>query len=89
MFLKTSITTRAFETGACIVYVNAGGPESKGFIGCSQVALPLVGIKDGVLLEAEDDAKVVDVGEGWKDVIKDAESVYKVRDDMRRADWHY
>lgn len=46
-FLKASITTRAYESGAMIVYTNVGGAPSKGFIGCSQVALPLWGVIPG------------------------------------------
>lgn len=43
-FLKTAITTRAYESGALVVYTNVGGAPSKGYIGCSQVALPLWGV---------------------------------------------
>lgn len=93
LFLQTALTTRAFESCAAIVYVNAGGPVDDGFIGCSQVALPMVGVKNGVLLGAEDKPAVVDLGSdeetGWKKVVKDAEEVYKIREDMGRDDWHY
>lgn len=89
VFLRAALTTRAFETGACIVYVNAGGPESDGYIGQSQITLPLVGVKDGVILGAESAPRVVDVGANWKTVVRDAEKVYKIREDMERKDWHY
>lgn len=89
VFLRAALTTRAFETGACVVFVNASGPESEGYIAQSQVTLPLRGVQDGVILGPESDATVVDVGEGWKRVVRDAEKVYRIRQDMKREDWHY
>lgn len=46
-FLKTALTTRAYESGALVVYTNVGGAPSKGYIGCSQVTLPLWGAIPG------------------------------------------
>lgn len=43
VFLRSALVTRAFESGALVVYTNVGGATSKGFIGLSQVCLPMWG----------------------------------------------
>lgn len=43
VFLKSAMTTRAFESNSLVIYTNVGGVPSKTFIGQSQVCLPMWG----------------------------------------------
>lgn len=86
--LSTVLTTRAFESNAVVVYVNAAGPVDQGYIAQSQVTLPLVGVK-GRIMGPEDDPIVVDVGDNWKKVLKDAEAIYRMKEDRKGPSWHY
>lgn len=88
-FLRHALPTRAFEAGAAVVYVNVGGDPDAGYIGLSQVALPLVGVKDDVVLGPTDNPCVVDLGDNWKQVLADAEQIYKIRADRAGNEWHY
>lgn len=83
LFLDSTITSRCFENTCGIVFVNAAGP-SEDFLGLSQIALPLsgpiakMGNEDGFVV-ADLDMKVVEA----------AERNYKVRQDLKKEDWHY
>ena len=88
-FLRHALPTRAFEAGAAVVYVNVGGDPDAGYIGLSQVALPLVGVKDDVVLGPTDPPRVIDLGDNWKEVLADAERIYKIRADRSDDAWHY
>lgn len=92
LFLQNALVTRAFETNACIVYVNVVGPQQDGFIDCSQVTLPLkgaIGPPESSNNDTSRDPLVVDVGSDWLDVLADAEKMYKIRADMNGPGWHY
>ncbi|KXH55570.1 carbon-nitrogen hydrolase [Colletotrichum salicis] len=86
MFVESTLTTRAFENTAAIIYCNAGGPSEQGFFGCSQVALPIVGKVPGSFTDGEDGMRVVDVD---MRVVEIAERNYQIRQDLGRVDWHY
>ena len=43
LFLQNTLIARAFENTACVIFVNAGGPREEGFVGLSQVAMPILG----------------------------------------------
>ncbi|OLN90164.1 putative nitrilase [Colletotrichum chlorophyti] len=86
MFVQSTLTTRAFENTAAIIYCNATGPPEDGFFGCSQVSLPIVGTVPGSFTDGEEGMRVVDVDMRVVDL---AERNYKVRQDLRRDDWHY
>ncbi|KAL0483705.1 nitrilase [Acrasis kona] len=84
-YLSSLITTRAFENEVVIVFVNAGGPESDGWIGMSQVTMPFY----GKVVDFEGGEIGVKVCEIDYSVLDVAESVYKVRKDLSSQDWHY
>lgn len=89
LFLNTALTTRAFETTACLVYVNAVGPPSEGYIDCGQVTLPLKGALPAKAVQVgEERPEVVEV-EDMAGVLRDAERRYKIRMDMESEGWHY
>ena len=86
LFLTSTLTARAYENTAAIVFVNAGGPVSENYLGLSRVVLPLVGPVKGSFEDAQEGMRVVEVDMRALDV---AEDNYKVREDMAREDWHY
>lgn len=86
MFVQNALVSRAFENTAAIIYCNAGGPAQEGFFGCSQVVLPIVGTVPGSFSDSEEGMRIVDVDMKTVDI---AERNYKVREDLRRHDWHY
>ncbi|KAL8243771.1 hypothetical protein R6Q59_010029 [Mikania micrantha] len=86
LFLSTTIVSRSFENTAAIVFCNAGGPKEEGFIGISQVALPIVGAVKGSFADSEEGVRVVEVDMG---IVKLAEENYKVRADLNSENWHY
>lgn len=86
MFVQSTLTTRAFENTAAIIYCNATGPPQEGFFGCSQVTLPIVGTVPGSFTDGEEGMRVVDVDMRVVDI---AERNYQIRQDLGRVDWHY
>lgn len=86
MFVQASLIARAFENTAAVIYCNAAGPAEDGFFGCSQVALPLVGTVPGSFEDGEEGMRILDVDMRTVDI---AEQNYKIRQDLRREDWHY
>jgi predicted amidohydrolase len=86
LFLESALTARAFENTCSVVFVNAGGRKEEGYLGLSQVALPFVGKTKGSFEGPEEGVKVVEVD---MNILEEAESNYKVREDMGREDWHY
>lgn len=85
IFMDAALTSRAFENTCAVVYCNVGGPVDDGFAGCSQVTVPFLGCI-GRVDSSEETVMVVEVG---MDVVDEAESVYKIREDMACASWHY
>ncbi|CCF38716.1 carbon-nitrogen hydrolase [Colletotrichum higginsianum] len=86
MFVENTLTTRAFENTAALIYCNATGPAEQGFFGCSQVALPIVGKVPGSFDDGEEGMRLVDVD---MRVVEIAERNYQIRKDLKRVDWHY
>lgn len=77
---------RAYENTCAIIFVNAGGPASSGYCGLSQVAMPLIGAVKGSFTGPEEGMRIVDVD---MNILEVAEANYRVRQDMKREDWHY
>jgi len=86
LFLSSTLTARAFENTACIIFVNAGGPAKDGFCGLSQVTMPFIGAVKGSFDGPEEGMRVVEVD---MQILEEAEGNYKVREDLAREDWHY
>jgi predicted amidohydrolase len=83
LFLDSTLTARCFENTCGIIFANATGP-GEDFLGLSQVTLPLVG--PIAKMGNEEGVRVVDMDLGILDV---AERNYKVRQDLKKDDWHY
>ncbi|KAF4849518.1 putative nitrilase [Colletotrichum siamense] len=86
LFVQSTLTTRAFENTAAIIYCNATGPREDGFFGCSQVTLPIVGTVPGSFTDGEEDMRVIDVD---MRVVEIAEQNYQIRKDLKKDNWHY
>lgn len=86
LFLRNTLVSRAFENTCAVIFCNAGGPASDGFIGISQVALPIVGMVKPSFENSEEGFRVVEVD---MDIVEIAEKNYKIREDLSRKDWHY
>lgn len=86
LFLSSTLTARAYESTAAVVFCNAGGPAEKGYLGLSQVAMPLVGPVKGSFTDASEGMRIVELD---MEVLEAAERNYKVREDLGREDWHY
>lgn len=91
LFLENTCVARAYENTCAFVFVNTGAPPGRTaddagqeFVGLTQVAMPLQGALGK--LGAGEDMSLVDVDMGVLDV---AESVYKVRADVKGERWHY
>ncbi|KAF4764505.1 hypothetical protein HAV15_000025 [Penicillium sp. str.  len=83
LFLESTITSRCFENTCGVVFANAAGP-SEDFLGLSQITLPLVG--PIAKMGTEEGFIVADVDMG---IVEAAERNYKVRQDLKKEDWHY
>ncbi|KAJ5181302.1 Carbon-nitrogen hydrolase [Penicillium cf. griseofulvum] len=83
LFVQSTIISRCFANTCGIVFANAAGP-SEDFLGLSQITLPLVGpiakmgTEEGFIV-ADFDTAIIDA----------AERNYKVRQDMKKEEWHY
>lgn len=86
LFLKSALVTRAFENTCCVIFVNAGGPSEEGYAGLSQVAMPIMGTLKGSFEDGREGMSIVEVDLSILDV---AEKNYKIREDLRKSDWHY
>lgn len=84
LFLNRLITTRCFENNCAVIFANAGGPSDV-HLGLSQVAAPFVGPVN-VLKNSLEGLLVADID---RNVMRESEIKYKVREDMTGADWHY
>ena len=92
VFVDATCVSRAFENTAAIAFVNAGAPKGSGgkdeagvnWLGASQLALPLKGSLGS--MGPEEDMSIVEIDMSVLDV---AESVYKVRADLAKENWHY
>jgi predicted amidohydrolase len=85
VFVDAAVVSRAFENTCAVVFCNVGGSREEGFAGYSQVAVPFLGCV-GRVEGCEEGMEIVEVDMG---VLEEAEEVYKVREDLGRADWHY
>jgi predicted amidohydrolase len=85
VFLDAALISRACENTCAVVFCNAGGPEEEDFAGLSQVTVPFLGCI-GRSDTCGEEMKIIDLDMA---ILDDAESVYKVRQDMARPDWHY
>lgn len=83
LFLDSTLTARCFENTCGIIFANGAGP-GEDFLGLSQVTMPLVG--PIAKMGNEEGVRVVDMDLGILDV---AERNYKVRQDLKKDDWHY
>lgn len=86
LFLKSTLVARAFENTCCIIFCNAGGPKGEGYVGLSSVSMPIVGTLPGSFEDGEPGVRIIEVDEKLLDV---AEANYKIREDLKREDWHY
>ena len=86
LFLETTLTARAYENTAAIIFCNAGGKKEDGYLGLSQVAMPLMGPVKGSFTDGEEGMRIVEVD---MEILEAAERNYKVREDLARDDWHY
>jgi predicted amidohydrolase len=88
LFLESTLVSRCFENTCMIVFANAGGPKGKvtkgSYAGLSQVAVPFKGALGK--LGDEEGMSIVEVD---TQILEDAESNYKVREDMGKEGWHY
>jgi len=88
LFLDSTLTSRTFENTCAIIFANAGGPVGKAttgsYAGLSQVTVPFKGAMGK--LGTEEGMSVVELD---MQILEDAESNYKVREDMGREGWHY
>ncbi|PGG99592.1 hypothetical protein GX51_06241 [Blastomyces parvus] len=85
-FLRATLVSRAFENTCAVVFCNAGGPAEEGYIGLSQVAMPLLGVVPGSFAGPEAGMRIVEVDMNAVDI---AETAYGVRADLANPDWHY
>ena len=85
VFMNSALVTRACENTCAIVYCNVGGSKEDGFVGCSQVTAPFL----GCVWRAETSEEQMKIIELDMNVVDDAESVYKVREDMASPCWQY
>jgi predicted amidohydrolase len=83
LFLESTITSRCFENTCAVVFANAAGP-SEDFLGLSQITLPVVG--PIAKMGTEEGFMVADLDMA---VIEAAERNYRVRQDLKKEDWHY
>lgn len=86
LFLKSTLVARAFENTACVIFCNAGGPREEGYVGLSSVTMPIAGTLTGSFEDGEPGVRVVEADLKLLDI---AEDNYKIREDLKREDWHY
>lgn len=93
LLVQNVCVARAYENTCAIVFVNCAAPlgstgtkDSLGieYFGQSQVAMPLQGAL--CMLGHAEEMKIVELN---MDVLKVAEEVYKVRQDLSTDKWHY
>ncbi|KAK5789623.1 hypothetical protein VI817_008746 [Penicillium citrinum] len=84
-FLDAAVVSRAFENTCAVLFCNVAGPASEGFAGLSQVAMPFLGCVDR-FDNSDEGMKIVSLD---MKVLEEAESVYKIREDLASPDWHY
>ncbi|KAF8589073.1 carbon-nitrogen hydrolase [Ramaria rubella] len=77
-WLDSLMVNRAYENECCVVFVNCGGPRDLGFLGRSGVAVPFKGAVTRIE-SSEEEMRVVEID---LEILKDARSVYKIREDL-------
>lgn len=75
--IDSMVMSRALENECCVIFVNCGGKKSDGFLGGSSVAMPL----KGSVIRFDEPIERLEVVEIDLDVLEDARSVYKIRED--------
>ncbi|EGG01054.1 uncharacterized protein MELLADRAFT_39333, partial [Melampsora larici-populina 98AG31] len=75
--IESMVMSRALENECCVVFVNCGGKKSDGYLGGSSVAMPL----KGSVIRFDDPTERLEVVEIDLDVLEDARSLYKIRED--------
>lgn len=85
VFIDATVVSRAFENTCAVVFCNVAGPAAEGYMGHSQVAVPFMGCLEK-FSTSEEGMKIVEVD---MDIVEEAESVYKIREDMGKQNWHY
>lgn len=86
LFTQSALITRACENTCAIVFCNVGGPKEEGYMGLSQVTMPLIGTVPGSFTDSTQGLRIVDVDLNILDV---AEQNYKIRADLARDGFHY
>lgn len=76
VFVESATILRAFEGGVAVVFCNAGG--------WSGVTMPVLG--EVARCGTGEEMRIAEVD---LDVLRVAEGIYKVREDLESADWHY
>ncbi|KAF8508240.1 carbon-nitrogen hydrolase [Hysterangium stoloniferum] len=77
-WLDALLVNRAYENECCVVFVNCGGPKESGFLGRSGIAVPFKGAVTRIE-SSDEELRVVEIN---LDILKDARSVYKIREDL-------
>lgn len=76
VFMESATTLRAFEGGVAVIFCNAGG--------CSGVTMPVLG--EATRCGDQEEMRIAEID---LDVLRVAEGIYKVRQDLGSVDWHY
>jgi predicted amidohydrolase len=85
MTMQSLLVARSFENTAAVVFVNVGGDIKSGNLGISQVTMPFLG-SVGTPLDGGEGMAVVGLD---MDILKDAEQIYRIREDMAGDGWRY
>ncbi|MCJ1254490.1 hypothetical protein MMC24_002305 [Lignoscripta atroalba] len=91
VFLKSILTSRAYENTCAVVFANAGGPcnssKPNPYAGLSRVTMPFLGALGAETKDSgEEGMSIVELD---MRILEEAEKQYKVREDLASEDWHY
>lgn len=86
LFTQSALITRACENTCAIIFCNVGGPKEQGFMGLSQVTMPLIGTVPGGFTDSTQGMREVEIDPKILDV---AEENYKIREDLALDGFHY
>lgn len=86
LFTQSALITRACENTCAIIFCNVGGPKEQGYMGLSQVTMPLVGTVPGSFTDSTQGMREVEIDLKILDV---AEENYKIREDLALDGFHY
>ncbi len=68
------------------MFANAGGPAAEGAAGLSRLTVPFVGAVEPYMDGSAEGMVVADLDMA---ILDEAESIYRIRADIARDDWHY